>query len=114
MSDRIARRLEDATPRTGSIYPDGLGKSVEGRAKWALGNLFGLDQFGVNIAEIAPGSASALRHWHSGEDEFVYIVAGSPTLVTSMNATSASVRFSSRWPSAFPAGKPATWPERRS
>lgn len=82
MSKRIARRLDDATPRVGSSYPVQFQNSVEGRGKWPLGDLFGLDQFGVNLTELAPGAASALRHWHSAEDEFVYILEGSPVLVT--------------------------------
>ena len=82
MSQRIARRASDATPRTGSVYPAQFAEAVRGRAKRALGDLFGLDQFGVNITDLAPGAASALCHWHSAEDEFIYILEGTPTLVT--------------------------------
>lgn len=65
-----------------SLYPDDLRPAVAGRTKRALGDVFGLDQFGVNLTELAPGSASALRHWHEREDEFVYILSGHPTLIT--------------------------------
>lgn len=82
MAKRIARRAGDATARTGSGYPEEFRGMVEGRSKRALGDLFGLDQFGVNVTELAPGAASALRHWHGAEDEFIYVLDGRPTLVT--------------------------------
>ena len=47
-----------------------------------LGTIFGLDQFGVNLTELAPGAQSALRHWHRAEDEFVYVLSGEVVLVT--------------------------------
>ena len=46
-----------------------------------LGRQFGLDQFGVNRVTLAPGQRSARRHWHEGEDEFVYVLSGAPTLI---------------------------------
>jgi uncharacterized cupin superfamily protein len=69
-------------PRTGSTYPDRFRGRVGGRRKRALGDLFGLDQFGVNLTELPPGAASALRHWHSHEDELVYVLEGEATLIT--------------------------------
>ena len=82
MAQKIARRASEVEPRTGSPYPPELAAAVEGRAKAALGNLFGLDQFGVNLTSLAPGAASALRHWHAAEDEFIYVLEGTPALVT--------------------------------
>jgi len=67
--------------RSGTSYPDAFKRVVEGRAKTALGNAVGLTQFGVNLTRIKPGSASALRHWHENEDEFVYILEGELVLV---------------------------------
>jgi uncharacterized cupin superfamily protein len=55
---------------------------MEGRTKRVLGNLFGLSNFGVNLTTLAPGGSSALRHAHSKQDEFIYILAGHPTLHT--------------------------------
>ena len=49
---------------------------AQGREKTALGNAAGLTQFGVNLTRLKPGAASALRHWHENEDEFVYILEG--------------------------------------
>jgi len=53
-----------------------------GRLKRSLGDYFGLTNFGVNIVQLAPDALSSLRHAHSSQDEFVYIVHGEPTLVT--------------------------------
>lgn len=55
---------------------------MQGRTKRPLGELFGLKNFGVNLTTLAPGAVSALRHHHSRQDEFVYIVEGQPSLVT--------------------------------
>ena len=61
-------------PRRGSRYPAPHNAPCIGRAKYVLGDQFGLDQFGVNLAVIEPGSWSAQRHWHEQEDEFVYVL----------------------------------------
>ena len=63
-------------------YPPPYDRVLDGRARRALGDPHGLTKFGVNLTELAPGAVSALRHWHSAEDEFIYIVSGAPTLVT--------------------------------
>ena len=68
--------------RVGSNYPDHLKPRVAGRSKRRLGDALGLRNFGVNLTTIKPGSASALRHWHSREDEFVYILSGELVLIT--------------------------------
>jgi uncharacterized cupin superfamily protein len=52
------------------------------RAKPSHYDLFGLKNFGVNLTRLAPGAQSALRHAHTRQDEFVYILEGHPTLVT--------------------------------
>jgi uncharacterized cupin superfamily protein len=65
--------------RTG--YPEPFNRAVEGRSRKRLGNGAGLDQFGVNLTTLKPGAASALRHWHQQEDEFVYILEGEIVLV---------------------------------
>lgn len=68
--------------RTGSAYPDTFQAVSEGREKQALGNVAGLTQFGVNLTRLKPGAASALRHWHVEEDEFIYVLEGEATLIT--------------------------------
>jgi len=67
--------------RSGSLYPAPFKLPHEGRHKQAVGDAGGLTQFGVNITRISPGSASALRHWHETEDEFVYVLEGELVLV---------------------------------
>ncbi len=68
-------------------YPEPFHSRVRGRVRRALGNFFGLTNFGVNLTRIPPGGASALRHTHSREDELVYILEGEPTLVTNAGET---------------------------
>jgi len=58
-----------------------------GREKRALGNVFGLSNFGVNLTRLAPGAQSALRHSHTRQDEFVYVLQGHPTLITDEGRT---------------------------
>jgi uncharacterized cupin superfamily protein len=82
MAERKARRAADVEASTTSNYPDMFKARLGRRIKRKLGDQFGLDQFGVNLTELRPGAASALRHWHSDEDEFVYILEGEATLVT--------------------------------
>jgi uncharacterized cupin superfamily protein len=63
-------------------YPEPFASRMAGRDKRPLGDLFGLTNFGVNITRLAPGGSSALRHAHTKQDEFVYILEGRPTLLT--------------------------------
>jgi uncharacterized cupin superfamily protein len=73
----------DVAPRTkASIYPEPFRSMMTGRVKRPLGDLFGLTQFGVNITVIEPGAMSALRHAHTMQDEFVYVVSGTLVLHT--------------------------------
>jgi uncharacterized cupin superfamily protein len=80
----MKKSTRDVTPRRGydSSYPEPFRRLVIGRTRWSLGDVFELDQFGVALVELAPGAASSIRHWHSHEDEFVYVLEGEPTLVT--------------------------------
>lgn len=74
-------RSSEVSPRIGTVYPAAFAHVVQGRSKQVLGDKFGLDQFGVNLTTLAPGAASALRHYHQHEDEFVYVLEGELTLV---------------------------------
>lgn len=67
---------------SGNPYPPPYDTVLDGRFRRALGDPNGLTKFGVNLTEMTPGAISALRHWHSEEDEFIYIIEGTPTLVT--------------------------------
>jgi len=71
--------------RTG--YPAPYDKVVAGRSRKRLGNAVGLSQYGVNLTTLKPGAASALRHWHEKEDEFVYVLLGEVTLVENEGET---------------------------
>jgi uncharacterized cupin superfamily protein len=68
-------------PAQKTIYPQPFAALVEGRAKRKLGEHFGLSNFGINLTQLAPSAISALLHHHSKQDEFIYILEGSPTLV---------------------------------
>jgi uncharacterized cupin superfamily protein len=57
-------------------YPKEFAPVISGRAKQRIGDAVGLTQFGVNITRIKPHSASALRHAHKNEDEFIYMLEG--------------------------------------
>jgi uncharacterized cupin superfamily protein len=70
-----------------SNYPEPFASRMAGRHKHPLGDLFGLSNFGVNLTRLAPGAVSALRHAHSLQDEFVYVLQGSPTLHTDEGRT---------------------------
>jgi uncharacterized cupin superfamily protein len=73
--------ISKAKVRTGSNYPPRFQNVVYGREKSVLGDLVGLTQFGVNLTRLKPGAASALRHWHENEDEFVYVLEGDLVLI---------------------------------
>lgn len=76
-------RAADAPLRKkASNYPEPFASRVAARQKRPLGDLFGLTNFGVNLTRIPPGSISALRHAHTRQDEFVYVLEGTPTLIT--------------------------------
>jgi uncharacterized cupin superfamily protein len=77
-----AIRATDLPARTGSLYPEPFRSRVLPREKRALGNAFGLTAFGVNLTVLHPGAESSMRHWHSHEDELVYILDGEVVLVT--------------------------------
>ena len=84
----IALRAEDAPPRTKpSNYPEPFASMMAGRLKRPLGDLFGLSNFGVNLTHLAPNSVSALRHAHTRQDEFIYVLQGRPVLITDEGRT---------------------------
>lgn len=71
-----------APTKEGSGYPAPFHDMANGRVKTALGDAAGLVDFGVNLVRLPPGCWSSQRHWHSAEDEFVYVLEGEVTLVT--------------------------------
>lgn len=84
----IAVTATDVAPRSApSIYPEPFASRMVGREKRQLGDFFGLTNFGVNLTRLAPNAVSALRHAHSRQDEFIYILKGHPTLDTDEGRT---------------------------
>ncbi|WP_024301660.1 cupin domain-containing protein [Pseudogulbenkiania sp. MAI-1] len=78
-----AIQADEVAPRTKpSNYPEPFASLMNGREKRQLGDVFGLTNFGVNLTRLAPNSISALRHSHTRQDEFIYILSGHPTLRT--------------------------------
>ena len=84
-----------------SNYPQPFASQMQGREKRPLGDLFGLTNFGVNLTQLAPGAVSSLRHAHTTQDEFVYVLQGHPILHTDEGRT----RLSPGMCAGFKAGK---------
>ena len=79
--------LDVASRGASSNYPEPFKSQMSGRDRRRLGEVFGLSNFGVNLTRLAPGAKSALRHSHSKQDEFVYILEGQAVLVTDAGDT---------------------------
>lgn len=93
---------ENAPKRVGTGYPAPFAEPCKPRVKWRLGDAAGLKNFGVNLTELPPGTWSSQRHWHTKQDEFIYIVEGELTLVTDAGETLLKPGMCA----GFPAGKP--------
>ena len=87
--------------RRGTSYPPPYDAPCLARERKTLGDAGGLTQFGVNLLSIEPGVWSSQRHWHSAEDEFVWVLEGEVTLIT--DAGEEVLRPGDC--AAFPAGK---------
>src|SRR5207247_8252250 len=96
--------LDPATvvERTGSGYPEPFRAPFMRRAKKALGNEVGLTHFGVNLTRLEPGAWSSQRHWHTRQDEFVYVLQGELVLVTDAGEQTLRAGMAA----GLPAGKP--------
>jgi uncharacterized cupin superfamily protein len=82
--ERVMPKIDIAgvPERRGSDYPAPYAEPVAGRLRQALGRAGGLTDVGVNLVHLPPGGWSSQRHWHSREEEFVYVLAGELTLVS--------------------------------
>ena len=80
----MAKKVQvDAAPVVaGSRYPVPFNQPCVERLRRCLGDAAGLTQFGVNLTRLAPGAWSSQRHWHTTEDEFVFVLEGELVLVT--------------------------------
>jgi uncharacterized cupin superfamily protein len=74
--------LAAAAVRIGSGYPAPYDEPCKERRRFKLGDVAGLKQFGVNLLRLPPGAWSSQRHWHTAEDEFVWVLEGQVVLVT--------------------------------
>src|SRR3954470_16796351 len=68
-------------------YPGRFPDRVRGRSKILLGEAFGLTNFGVNLTRLKPGAKSALRHFHTAQDEFIFVLQGDVMLVSDAGET---------------------------
>jgi uncharacterized cupin superfamily protein len=84
----IAAVAAEVAPRAHvTHYPEPFASRVAGRQKRALGELFALARFGVNLTRLAPHAVSALRHAHDQQDELIYVLRGHPVLYTDEGRT---------------------------
>jgi uncharacterized cupin superfamily protein len=67
--------------RQGAGYPAPFDQPCAGRVRRRLGDAGALTDFGLNLMHLPPGNWSSQRHWHSHEDEFVYVLSGELILV---------------------------------
>ncbi len=79
--------VESAPTRHGTAYPPPYDEPCRARRRWKLGDAAGLTQFGVNLCRLEPGTWSSQRHWHSAEDEFVWVVEGEVVLIDDAGET---------------------------
>lgn len=93
---------ENAPRRVGTDYPVPFAEPCKPRVKRQLGEAVGLKNFGVNLTELPPGAWSSQRHWHTKQDEFIYVVEGELSLVTDAGETLLRRGMCA----GFPAGKP--------
>jgi uncharacterized cupin superfamily protein len=80
MSKRID--LAAVASVAGSSYPPPFHEPCLKKERRRLGDAAGLMQFGVNLLRLQPGAWSSQRHWHTGDDEFIFVVSGEVVLVT--------------------------------
>ena len=105
--ERSARVITDpnALPaRIGTPYPPHLNAPCAERVRRALGNAAGIKAFGVNLTELPAGAWSSQRHWHTEQDEFIYVLEGEITLVTNAGETLLTAGMCAGFPAGAPDG----------
>jgi len=80
----MSKRIDPKTlPETvGTLYPPPFDQPCRARGRKKLGDAAGLTQYGVNLLRLPPGVWSSQRHWHTSQDEFVFVLSGEVVLVT--------------------------------
>jgi uncharacterized cupin superfamily protein len=79
--------IEAVPVRKGTGYPEPFDAPCAERTRKRLGNAGGITDFGINLMTLPPGGWSSQRHWHSHEDEFVFVLEGELTLVEDQGET---------------------------
>jgi uncharacterized cupin superfamily protein len=74
--------LSAVPAQTGCNYPVPFDAPCQAQSSQRLARFAGLTRFGVNLTVIEPGAWSSQRHWHTLEDEFVWVLEGELTLIT--------------------------------
>jgi uncharacterized cupin superfamily protein len=92
---------KDLPEQSTTGYPEPYKARVAGRHKRRLGDAAGLKNFGVNLTRLDPGAESSMRHWHTRQDEFIYVLEGEVTLVTDAGRQ----KLTPGMAAGFPAGK---------
>ncbi len=88
-----------------SGYPtEALRAPLAGRSRRALGDALGLASFGVNLTELAPGAWSSQRHWHTRQDEFIYVLQGELTLISDAGEQVLTPGMCAGFPAGVPDG----------
>lgn len=93
---------KDLPEQSATGYPEPYKSRVAGRHRRRLGDAAGLKNFGVNLTRLDPGAESSMRHWHSRQDEFIYVLEGEVTLVTDAGRQ----KLRPNMAAGFPAGRP--------
>src|SRR5262245_61475673 len=88
------------TPRNSSGYPEPFRSRVLPREKRALGDALGLTSIGINHTTLAPGKESSMRHWHTHEEEFVFVLSGEVVLRTDAGEQLLSAGMCAGFPAA--------------
>jgi len=80
----MGKRLDLAAIKTvtGSRYPAPFDQPCRSRQRQRLGDAASLTQFGANLLRLPAGTWSSQRHWHTLEDELIYVLSGEVTLLT--------------------------------
>lgn len=90
--------------RKGSNYPEPFRNKAPNRIKQRLGEAAGLSAFGVNLVRLPPGEWSSQRHWHSQEEEFIYVLEGTLTMITDAGEETLEAGDCAGFPAGAPDG----------
>jgi uncharacterized cupin superfamily protein len=99
---RPALDPSEVEARSTSGYPEPFRSRVLPREKRPLGDALGLTKIGVNLSTLFPGKASSMRHFHTLEDELVFVIEGEVVLRTDEGEQVLSAGQCA----GFPAGSP--------